>query len=308
MTNLSNAQALNKSTFTQPCTELTTQITTITPKIAAELIAQTDPTVQRKSKSAQINYLKDQILGNKWQLNGDAIRQDVKGNIIDGLHRLKACVAADMAISTIFIKGLPTDAIKTIDQAGAKRTLGDYIAIQYAESKYHNSVAACIQAIFLYEKKQFSILGIKSTVSGSNKRLKIDSVYMDNFLSKNPDFFKFIAHSLAIRAQGDRIVIPKTFTSFHWLTSQINQAKADDFMYKLSTGAGIDPTHPIFALRKRIIISKTDKKHGSQAKLNGTSMLAILHTTWNLYITGQPARKNFSYKKVPALLNGNLVD
>ena len=308
MTNLSNAQALNKSTFTQPCTELTTQIATITPKIAAELIAQTDPTVQRKSKSGQIEFLRLQILNNKWQLNGDAIRQDTKGNIIDGLHRLKACVAADMAIKTIFVQGLPTDAIKTIDQSNAKRSLGDYIGITYGEAKYHTTAAAVIQTLSEYAGGRVSAFDSRQNVGGTHgKKHKIDSVYIDDFLAKNPNFFGFIGHSLAIRAQGDKMLTPKVLCSFHWIFKQINEAKADDFIYKLSTGTTISTEHPIYALRKRIFKSKETKFSGYQ-KLTARNMACIVFSTWNLYVTGQPAKKKFSFSKIPALLNGNLVD
>ena len=159
MTKLSNPTTTPKSYFTEPSTEVCTKIVEITPEVAQLLVNNTNQKVQRKSKQAQIQYLTQQIQGGKWQLNGDAIRQDVEGNIIDGLHRLKACISANMPIQTLFIKGLPTHAIKTIDQAGAKRTLADYISITYAESKYHNAVASSMQTIHEITQGRYSALG-----------------------------------------------------------------------------------------------------------------------------------------------------
>ena len=309
MTKLSNAKALKESAFTQPSTELVTVVANITPALATKLIEQTDPTVQRKSKTGQIIYLAQQILDNKWQFNGDAIRQDIKGNIIDGLHRLKACVMADKTIKTLFIKGLPTEAIKTIDQAGAKRTLADYISIQYAESKYHTTSSAVMQTVSEFNLGRNGSFDSRQNVGGGlGKKNKIDRVYIDDFLAKNPAFFEFIANSTAIRTQGDMILTPKAFCSFHWILKGINEQRAGDFMYKLSTGAGLALDHPIYELRKRIIKSKTDTKNGKRGNLTGADMASIVFTTWNLYITGKKAKKRFSFKKVENLLSAPLID
>ena len=155
-----------------------------------------------------------------------------------------------------------------------------------------------MQTIHEITKGRYSALGERGT-GGSGKKNKIDTIYIDNFIKQHPEYFKFVVDSLSIRSAGDLLLNPKSFISFHWMFSLLNRFKADDFMYKLSTGQGVVKGCPIYALRTRIIKSKTQP---NEYKLSVKQLICAVYQTWNLYITGQPAKSRFSYSKVPTLL------
>jgi hypothetical protein len=63
----------------------------------------------------------------RWTLTGDPIRFSVDGVLLDGQHRLAACVAAQKSFMTVVIEGIKPDAFNSIDQ-GVKRGLGHMFA------------------------------------------------------------------------------------------------------------------------------------------------------------------------------------
>lgn len=71
------------------------------------------------------NLARDMATG-AWVTNGDAIRFNCDGQLLDGQHRLSAIIKADRAIESVVIRGLDKTARLTMD-AGAKRHAGDQL-------------------------------------------------------------------------------------------------------------------------------------------------------------------------------------
>ena len=71
-------------------TNKVTSIVTITPEEAAKML-ETNQRNRNVSKNAVAAMARDMTAGH-WRLNGEAIRIDGDGNLIDGQHRFSACV------------------------------------------------------------------------------------------------------------------------------------------------------------------------------------------------------------------------
>ena len=72
-------------------------------------------------------YARDMLAG-AWQVTGDAIRFDVHSNLLDGQHRLKACIEAGVPFETFVIYGLPTQTQDVMD-IGKIRSATDTLAL-----------------------------------------------------------------------------------------------------------------------------------------------------------------------------------
>lgn len=107
--------------------ELNISTQTITPQMAKEWLAQN--THNRRISKGLVASLARDIKAGNWQLNGDAIRFNCDGMLIDGQHRLLACVAADAKIKSIVITNLPKVAQETLD-SGRRRTPGDVLQLR----------------------------------------------------------------------------------------------------------------------------------------------------------------------------------
>jgi hypothetical protein len=98
----------------------------ITPDIAAAFLDRNSK--NRNVSSLAVNkYAKDMKSG-AWQVTGDAIRFAANGDLLDGQHRLKACVVADVPFETFVIYGLPPETQDVMD-IGKIRNPSDMFAL-----------------------------------------------------------------------------------------------------------------------------------------------------------------------------------
>ena len=106
------------------------EMTVMTPSRAAELLL-----CNRNNRSVSsrlvTRYARDMASGN-WQTNGSAVVLNGDGSLLDGQHRLMACVEADVPFTTLLIRGVGTDAMATID-TGRSRKLSDVLTMRGEE-------------------------------------------------------------------------------------------------------------------------------------------------------------------------------
>jgi hypothetical protein len=101
-------------------------IETITPSDAAEMLSRN--TKSRAVSRSQVESLAHDIRHGQFLCNGETIIIGDDGTIVDGQHRLTACVQADQPITSYVVRDMPTAARDTID-IGRKRTLGDVLGM-----------------------------------------------------------------------------------------------------------------------------------------------------------------------------------
>ena len=100
---------------------------TITPDIA-KLYLQKNTKNRTVTKSRVDAYCEEMKSGN-WVCNGDTIRFDINGNLINGQHRLLAIIKSDKPIDILVVEGLPLEAFTTID-TGKMRNAKDVFNIE----------------------------------------------------------------------------------------------------------------------------------------------------------------------------------
>jgi len=84
-----------------------------------------------------------------WKLNGETIKFNCNGQLIDGQHRLNAIVLAGKTVQTYVLYGLPADAFDTID-GGKPRSNGDRLARR--NEKHYQLVAAVAARVWNWEQ------------------------------------------------------------------------------------------------------------------------------------------------------------
>ena len=106
---------------------ITTEIVTITPDMAATWL-EANAKNRKIANGSIAKYAADMAAGN-WQLTGEAIKFDTKRNLIDGQHRLRACVRANAPFQSVVIYGVPTEAQDVMD-AGKPRSAADALSLR----------------------------------------------------------------------------------------------------------------------------------------------------------------------------------
>lgn len=106
---------------------LTVRTITLTPDLAKTLLERNPR--NRNISRTNLQLLVRAITNGEWTLNGEAVKVNTEGYILDGQHRCMAVVESGIAIETLLVEGLPDDTQDTMDQ-GKARSLADVLSIR----------------------------------------------------------------------------------------------------------------------------------------------------------------------------------
>jgi len=117
----------------------------ITPELALNWI--TKNTNNRPMDRVNLARIKKEITNGNFIFNGDTIRFDTNGNLLDGQHRLMAVIQTGISIESLVVFGIREDAFTIID-TGKRRSAVD--ALSVANYKNTSLLAASLTLIDKY--------------------------------------------------------------------------------------------------------------------------------------------------------------
>jgi hypothetical protein len=242
------------------------RIVTITPDYAAMLVGMNPR--NRNISSRNFDVLVRALRNGEWQLNGEAIKIDINGHILDGQHRLRAVIETGISIETYLIEGLRPETQDTMD-TGKSRGLNDVLAIR--GEKNTSNLAAAIRRIYLYKR-----YGIKSAAVGSIPTTNHECIA---FFVRNPDIEELLgpAKRLAKTAKLPTSLAAMLIYAF----TEIDPEDAQVFFEKLETGIGLPQGHPIQILRETL-----RRLYDSRGATNQMYIAALVIKAWNKYRAG----------------------
>lgn len=255
-------------------TKITTEICTITPDIAAAYLEKNQG--NRTVSNAAINKLAADMRKDRWQLTGDAIRFDRDGRLIDGQHRLMACVRAKASFKTVVMYGLDPNAQDVIDSGKARRA-ADVLSIR--GSTHANQLASALRMLIEYKAGAYN-----------GMHLPITTMEIVEALERNPNITKSVAvctHKMP-RSTPRRALalIHYTATIFLGLGDKAN-AMVDVYRHGVPTYDG-DPIH---TLRERIIMASSAPTRMTPASVDATAFHA-----WNMFAKGKPVNRAIRFR------------
>lgn len=215
----------------------------ITPDDAASILAKNDNNRSiRKDAAAAI--ARDIAAGN-WKFNGDAIRIDTAGNLIDGQHRLKACIIAETPIKTVVVRNLDNSARVTID-AGRARTNSDRLRMSGVKNASHLS----------------STIRVLAAISANVTRVALTGSEQQKILSDHPGIEQSVA-----RCRNSTLGFSSMMCATHYIIKSMDgDDAAEDWALVWDTGQPAYDGDALVALRQRIIrlVSAGSKLHQVQ--------------------------------------------
>lgn len=247
------------------------EIVTITPARAQEILAANAR--NRKLSLPALAKLKASLLQGEWVVNGEAIKISATGQLLDGQHRLVACVETGINFTTLVITGLPEEVQDTMD-TGKARSLADVLTINGVGDS--NNLAALLVALERYDR-----WGMKIAVAGYSAYPVTVQQALRRFAAEPS-----LVDAAAEAKKTNRVGLPgKLGGLFLYSFSAIDQEDAEDFFHKLISGEGLERGNPILALRNKLLKMKQDA--GSMRNyLEGG---AITIKAWNKYRAGEEA-------------------
>lgn len=245
----------------------TARVITLTPAIATQLLARNP----RNRKVSNRNYaiVLRAIQRGEWKLNGEAIKVDSDGFILDGQHRCLAVVDSGTPIQTFMIEGLEPDAQDTMD-TGKSRGLADILSIRGHVNTA--ALAAIARRIYLFETH-----GLKAATQSS-------------YPTTNHEVLAFFEANRWIESlvnDANRVAsLAKMPASLAGLLMHVFQTLDRDdsafFFYRLQTGENLESTSPIYALRRSL-----QALNESKGAIGQTYMAALAVKAWNKFRAGE---------------------
>lgn len=250
-------------------------IETITPELAKEYLKQNDGNRPIQKRVVE-KYATDMSL-NKWMVSTQGIGFDINGRLVDGQHRLLACIKSNKPFVTMVARGLQPEVFKVID-IHFKRTGGQIAGI--AGVKNSNNMMACLNAVLMFKE-----CAGKETISHSAIMKYSDATRLDILLA---DIDSFDASCKAARSAYDkcRVLNQAAMSGIHYIASKVHPEMADSFVDGLGSGLGMEENDPRLALRNRMI-DRAAKIHKERFE-----WIMVLHIyAWNAFIKGRSLKK-----------------
>lgn len=107
--------------------DIRTGVETITPEIAREYLKAN--TSNRPMSNGHVETISNQMKKGEFLLNGESIIFSNEGVLMQGQHRLAACVKSNTPFQSVVVRGIPYSSFHTLD-SGRNRSTSDIFAIQ----------------------------------------------------------------------------------------------------------------------------------------------------------------------------------
>lgn len=247
---------------------------TISPELAERYLGENKQ--NRSLKTRYVRKLTGAITRGEWVLNGESIKFDVDGNLIDGQHRLAAVIEANQTIESLVVRNASREAQETVD-VGLKRSLADALKIRGELS--HSHTAAAIGWFYRMQK------GMSARVTGPGAKGTGGPDYPSvqqgiAILESNPGLRES-------RAMGSRLNahlgIPTGLaTALYYTFSSIDNQDSEVFFEYLVGGANLGEKDPIHILRETLL-----RYNGQRPKPQQLMYAAVIIKGWNFYRKGQ---------------------
>ena len=240
----------------------------VTPEMAKAWLDQN--TRNRKVTKGHVDKLARDMAAGRYAFTGDAIRFDSDRVLIDGQHRLLACVKAETPFETMVIYNLPPETQDKID-AGKARNSSDVMSML----GYHNTLilsGAC--RLILEERTAVQMNNIKYTTSE-----------ILDVLSRHRELPASVITCSSIKYPRG-LSIPQLSTIYYVGKHILNVPRiADEFLTVIRTGIPMYEGDAAHAYREKIV-----KDSGGATALKRREKWRLFKHAWNLFSAGQPAK------------------
>lgn len=244
--------------------DVTAELVTVTPDMALEWL-ETCNTHNRPVRESFVAKLVRAIVAGEWQVNGEAIKFSTEGVLLDGQHRLWACVQSDTPIVTAVVRGVEMSAQVTMD-TGVRRTLADQLKLRGLKSSKQLSAALAI----LWRLETGKIMS--TDTPSITEALAI--------MDANPGLEQSV-----VRAESWRLHVRMSgavLATVHHRALDIAAEDAEDFFTRLASGAELPEHDARFVFRRYVDRRRTQRSVEPQWVTH-----AVLIKAWNAYRQGR---------------------
>ena len=256
---------------------------TITPQLAAAYLQASK--VNRPVSRHNLDRICLAIKTGEWVANGDAIRFDTSGRLLDGHHRLMAVAKTGMSINTLVVRNIIPRAFLTID-TGKLRNAADVFGILGEVNT--TRLSAMVRFVIQYE-------------SGQIKSGQISNEVMVAALTRHPGLRGWTHYTKSLSKITN---FGSYIAAVGYLAALSRPEEARQFIDDLCSGAGLLKGSPALTLRERLVQSKS-----ARAKDPASYIMQIVIHAYNAFAKGETRsilKADATSNALPAILGVSL--
>lgn len=214
--------------------KLSTEVVEITPKMAVDLLEMNEH--NRSISDQHVKRIARQIAAGKWRFNGDTIKIAGNAHILDGQHRLWACVEAKKPIKTIVVRGIDKEAFATLDTIRKVRSGADTLSL-HGVTRYRGKVSEALKWLLRYQRKC-----LEDYKAPENR---IENSDIEDAWRAHPYMVNAIERCAPLRHIGNTNILG----FIYYVVTNRNPELAERFVITLENPARVSVNDPLFKFR-----------------------------------------------------------
>jgi hypothetical protein len=249
-------------------------IRTLTPEIASSILESRNTDNFRKQSDDRARKLASRIEEGGWQFNGESIKFNSDGQLVDGQTRLLAIKTSGIPVASLVLIGIDQD--ENID-TGSPRTLAHHL--EKMKVPQATKTACVIRNLHLESRGILHAIGAGGWGSASTSVLL-------SFYEKHKD----VIESIRICDFNTPLMPVSLCATLHYLMQKPDKRDreaADKFWKLLDTGVSLQANDPVYLLRRDL---EANKKTG-KSKYRQSYMAAIAIKAWNYWKIGSAMKQ-----------------
>jgi hypothetical protein len=232
----------------------------------------------RKISKTRVALYRRQIEEKKWGLTGEPIIFNAKGHLVDGQHRLMACIEADTPFLTSVVRGVAAGMQNLMGQGQARSAAQ---VLQMNGMAYYAEFPAALRALHKVEYAEEH--GCWPSPNAHNYMALTNPEILK--LSGDESMAKMIATLKKSDARAFLKPVSLFVGVFHHLNSR-NEARAKKFLEGLINGSDLEKNSPVLKLRNLLIKAANT----TATRRTAPWKVAITLKAWNLWLSGLSTR------------------
>lgn len=244
----------------RPIDRVTTESMTITPSIAVAMLEWN--TKNRKINPVAVKHYSEILANGAWRLNGETIKFS-RDRLLDGQHRLHACVATSLMFQSIVIFGLEDESFDTID-TGRKRLASDIFSVSGAPDARN---AAAVTAMYMRY--------IRGNLKLSSRKAPYSSAALLEYYESDPRIDEALRFS---RKMKPAVMNYTTAATAYRIFLDLDADLAARYMEAICHGDydGLPIKAPAKSVHVKCLLNRTSHK-----KMPASIVLAMIIKGWN---------------------------
>lgn len=238
---------------------------TITPARAEEMLKRCYNV--RRVDREHVAIMSRAMKNGTWTPNGATVLIDEDGYVVDGEHRLRACVNAGVAFGTLVVYGFPRRNIMAVDSGQRRRTAAQIV--RASGTKEAHGVSTLVKALILLRR------GLPAARLMKERFTDISEMVL--CIEQDKDNLERAVSAVRPALRVTRMpCLSLALIAYRAATSP----KLTPFLAYLETGEGGRKGDPAFALRERVLSGY------DSVRLDTPMSCALAWKAWNLTVKG----------------------